>query len=267
MKTSRLITSILLVYLATYPFGCVRIPMTEETLLQDKPIADVDVKKTMGLYRQEMPLSSDTRSPISILEGKVTIDKADILYLPKDETDASVDRTRNDMYLVKVPFTLNYLSDNRYYRQFAIHFSLADSSAVAYDLFPQEVVDRQTVTEKLVISPSLKFRKDIEGRLGEYIHEVKYERLIPRIEVFKVKENEFYWLYRSQDTQELFQGTNCVFMILKVPIYAESVRMKVYNEAVISRKYLGVFTLDDLKSDEGTIYLDLEGAKRNSQKR
>src|ERR1700720_4067050 len=94
-----------------------------------------------------------TLPPRTVLEGQITLDpRGHIFFIPPldsspDEPLLAPDRSKWDLYLVNLPFTLHPAPGSKYYEELTFFIDLATSEASAYDLFPAGIVSEVDETK------------------------------------------------------------------------------------------------------------------------
>jgi len=217
------------------------VALSDELVLRDQPLAETEKLMTVDLFSEEKIMGQEG-SPIKLLESQVTIGKEYISFIPPQVSHSTVlitpDRTKRDLYLIRIPFTLHEPAENKYYQKFIFQIELYNRDTVAFDLIPKNVSSKENVIKTYTISPQLKF-KGVEGTLGGIDNKISFESLYPIITAFGEGENRFYWIYTSQQDQPVHPGTKYAVIILDVPRGTKSVNGNIYCEAVISQKIFG----------------------------
>src|SRR5260370_41687687 len=96
----------------------------EELVLGSDPLPESDVSITLGIFSEEGPTRGRDLAQKKVLEGKVTFnpERCLIYKIPQGESITPQpiimpDRTRWDLYLIMVPFTLHRAPGNNYYKE------------------------------------------------------------------------------------------------------------------------------------------------------
>jgi hypothetical protein len=100
---------------------------------------------------------------------------------------------------------------------------------IAFDLYPQQVVQEVKRQVKVTLSPSLKFR-ELEASLGSAEFGFEYTELIPLVSASIGASFDPSWDYRAGPGQEM-QGTKWMHLLVKAPKGMTSGRALVDLEA------------------------------------
>jgi hypothetical protein len=95
---------------------------------------------------------------------------------------------------------------------------------IAYNLFPENVVDTVSVHESLVISPSLEFQ-NVKFKPGEASLSLEYTELHPKITAHGKNEKTPYWYFEPGVGNSVEKGIKEIRLIVrtekKLPVHAE----------------------------------------------
>ncbi len=116
------------------------------------------------------------------------------------------------------------------------------------------------MTKTYTLSPQFKI-KGVEGKIGEISSQISFESLHPIIMAFGEGENRFYWVFTSQEGQQVLPGTKHALIILDVPRGTKSVHGKIYCEALISQKLFAELLPKRVETDHYAIDWNLTEAK------
>jgi hypothetical protein len=94
---------------------------------------------------------------------------------------------------------------------------------IAFDLYPREIYDKNSVSLKIAIAPSLKFAP-FGGSLGEAVTNIEFTKLEPVIISHGVLESIPNWDYENTKNYPL-RGSKFGYLIVKKPHSAEAVRL------------------------------------------
>ncbi len=234
-----------------------------EMILKDQPLTESQKLMTVDLFSEEKIMGQE-HAPIKLLESQVTIGKEYIFFIPPQKSHSAAlimpDRTKRDLYMIRIPFTLHEPSENKYYQKVIFQIELDNRDAVAFDLLPKNVTSTVHVTKTYTISPQFKF-KGVEGTIGGINSTISFESLHPIITAFGEGENRFYWIYARQQDQPVPPGTRHTVIILDVPRGTKAVNGNIYYEVVISQKIFGDLLPKKAKTNHYPIKWNLNEAK------
>jgi hypothetical protein len=204
--------------------------------------------QTIDLYSEEKSLGSGGLQ--RVMEGKVTIGKPTIKYIPwKQPAHVPV---KWDYYSVDTPFTLHRLDGERYYELAVFQVTLKEPSCIANDLFPTDIITAETKVKKtLSISSDFKFSfKPIEVELGgKEEHSLEYIVLMPLVTPFGKGEKQFYWEYKEFKEQHVFPGVKQAAFILQVPHGLKRINADLEYKADVVETLFGMIMKRKSKTD------------------
>lgn len=218
--------------------------IVKDIFLEDQPAKDDEALLVLNLYSEENILGEEDYLK-KVKEAEISVGKVHISFLP-DENNTfpgailTPDRSKWDLYLVHIPFTIHETPTGSHYEKVKFMVSL-EEYATAFDLLPKNVYMEENIEKKYALSPELKFL-EFGMKVGEIKYEISFERLKPIIKVFGVGENEFYWIYKNLNNQEDFSGQKHALIVLEVPTNTKSVSGNIFCEAIIEKKILGIWT-------------------------
>lgn len=225
----------------------------EELILRDQPLPESEILVTLDLFSEEKTLGPGL-PPKKVKEVEVRLGKWLISFLPPVKSTPTrpimtPDRSKWDLYLVYIPFTLREPPEDTYYQRVDLRIDLANKDATAFDLLPKNVTTKEKVTKTYELSPEFKF-KGVEVKVGKISHQICFESLRPIITAFGEGESRFYWVYTSLEGQEISPGIKHALVILEVPGGTESVSGTIYCEADMLKKMFGIFRRKVARSGE-----------------
>jgi len=222
----------------------------QSTIEQDREL------KTIDLYSEENSLGSGGLQ--RIMEGKITIGKPTIKYIPwKQPAHRPV---KWDYYSVDTPFTLHRLDGERYYELAVFQVTLKELSSIAHDLFPTDTITVKTKVKKtLSISSDFKFSfKAIEADLGGKEEDsFEYIVLTPLVTPFGKGEKQFYWEHKEFKEQHVFPGVKQAAIILQVPHGLKRISADLEYKADVVETLFGMITKRKSKTDTVTVTWEL----------
>jgi len=101
------------------------------------------------------------------------------------------------------------------FRAALLPHSSTGAQPIAFDLYPQQVVQEVKRQIKVTLSPSLKFR-ELEANLGSAEFGFEYTELIPLVSAAIGASFDPSWDYRAGPGQEV-QGTKWMHLLVKAP--------------------------------------------------
>jgi len=235
----------------------------QDLILRNEPLQESEISKTFDLFSEEELLG--TLPPKKVKEAKISLGKWHINFIPPSKSMSSEaimtpDRSKWDLYLIYIPFTLHEPPEGSNYQRIEFHVILASRDATALDLLPKHVTTKQEITKTYTLSPEVKF-KEIEGGLGGISYQIRFESLRPILSSFGEGENDFYWVYTSQEGQQVFPGTKHALVVLEVPRATKSVQGTIYYQILMAKKWLGIWKTKDATMDHDSINWNLNEAK------
>ena len=125
-----------------------------------------------------------------------------------------------DFYLVRLSCSFRPLhEENRVewarFRTALLPHSSTGAQPIAFDLYPQQVIQEMRRQIKVTLSPSLKFR-ELEASLGSAEFGFEYTELIPLVSAAIGASFDPSWDYRAGPGQEV-QGTKWMHLLVKAP--------------------------------------------------
>lgn len=245
-------------------FFCPSVAVAEDIFLSDKPLSESQTLMKIGLYSEDKVMGQNNIA-IKLLESELSIGRNIISFLPPMKKQSQIislapNRTKRDLYLIRIPFTLHELPEKKHYQKVMFQVELDNKDVVAFDLLPKDVLSKEQVTRAYTISPQIKFQ-GIEGSLGEFDNKITFETLTPVITAFGEGENRFYWIYSFQHDQFVLAGTKYAVIILDVPIGMTNISGKIHCEAEIVQQFFGENVSKQAKINDYPIQWDLRDAK------
>ena len=101
------------------------------------------------------------------------------------------------------------------FRAALLPHSSTGAQPIAFDLYPQQVVQEMKRQIKVTLSPSLKFQ-ELEASLGSAEFGFEYTELIPLVSAAIGASFDPSWDYRAGPGQEV-QGTKWMYLLVKAP--------------------------------------------------
>jgi nucleoside phosphorylase len=223
----------------------------EILFLSNTPQQDAETTITLNLVSDEDVIRGELLKEKQ-LEGKVTFNPRSmrIFFIPSSNTPQShttmvPDRTKWDMYLVWIPFTLHPTTGNAYYQKVTFFITLADQDVTAFDLFPRNITTQSTKANSYTLSPQLKFQAIEHGQVSLQ-GEIRLDSIQPTIRAFGEGDNTFYWQYTGSERQKgVIPETKHALLILQVPHGKQAVHGTLSYEVTVARKRLGRFKSKD----------------------
>lgn len=126
------------------------------------------------------------------------------------------DRTKWDLYLIDIPFTLHEAPDGGRYRELGFYVELTHPQTVAFDLFPKHVTTQVEETKTYMLSPQLKIQ-ELDLSIGQFGRQFKFVSLRPVTTASGEGENFFYWKFRGVGDEGVIPETRHVLFVLQVP--------------------------------------------------
>jgi len=235
----------------------------DELILRDQPLTESEKLITIDLSIEDN-IMGQVQYPIKILESQITIGKEYVFFIPPQKSQSTIiitpDRSKRDLYLIRLPFTLHETTENKYYQKVRFQIGFKNRDAIAFDLLPKNVTTEENVIKTYTLSPQLKF-KGVEGSIGGITNTISFESLHPFITAFGEGESLFYWIYTSQQEQSVSPGTKNAIIILDVPHGTKSVNGYIFCEAIISHRMFGKIMPRKAKTKHYPFKWNLNGVK------
>ena len=243
-------------------------------IFSNEPIKPSKTTLTLSILSQENVLKGDetgTRGvdklpQRTILEGQITIDpEGHIFSIPPLESMPGEpllvpDRTKWDLYLVYLPFTLHPAPGNAYYQELNFFIELSTLGARAYDLFPSSIMSEVEETKTYTLSPQITF-KEVGVSLGQISKQFQFKGLHPTITAFGKNEHQFYWKYQGYKEQKaVIPESKHAAIILQVPRGTQVVEGRLSYDVTIVKKMVGGFRPKDGKVNHFPLSWDLLNA-------
>jgi len=157
-------------------------------------------------------------------QGQITLNPSSCLIfaLPPsanpEPTLLTLDRSRWDLYLVSIPFTLHPPYQHSTYDRFSFFVELdASTTAIAQDLFPKHVLTPISSDTEYTISPTGTFQK-LTSDTPPSSPRFRMDPLHPKILAFGQGSQNFYWRYEDPGSGTGIQPeTKHVFLVVRVP--------------------------------------------------
>jgi nucleoside phosphorylase len=247
-------------------------PDDDMLVFTNEPLIPSKTTVTLSILSEENVLSgSETRQGIDLpqrmlLEGQITLDPGGrIFFIPPLESTLSEpllvpDRSKWDLYLVYLPFTLHPAPGKAYYEEITFFIGLATPGARAHDLFPASIISEVEETKTYTLSPQCTF-KESGITIGQVSRQIQFKGLHPIISAFGKNEHKFYWIHQGfKEQKAVFPETKHAAVILQVPRGTHLVEGNIYYNVKIVKKMVGGFRQKDGKVDTFPIHWDLQGA-------
>ncbi|HLZ59151.1 MAG TPA: hypothetical protein VKR06_19580 [Ktedonosporobacter sp.] len=218
----------------------------EILVLSNKPLIESETTVTLDILSNDEGRRGETLE-VKEREGKITFNPKGfrIFSLPDSGSTVSqpgmlLDRTKWDLYLIVMPFTLHEPANNTYYQKVEFRVILPDQQdALAFDLFPKNVSSTREETRNYTLSPDIKFQ-EIEVSLGQIQRTIHFESIRPTIRAFGVGESSFYWIHTGfEEQKEVIPETKHALIVLQVPRGTKSVDGAIWYQVTIAKKLVG----------------------------
>lgn len=242
---------------------------TDDLLLSNDPLQEDETTVTLDIFTEQTLQGSYGLESKKVVEGKITIPKhVHIFWLPSTISTAgwpsmTPDRTKTDLYLICLPFTLHEPPGTAYYEKVTFFVELADEEWVAFDLFPKHITSSVEVAKTYKLSPHLTI-EPAELSLGEITRQITFTSLHPVIMAFGGGENKFYWVYKGLEDQheppKVQPETKYVLIVLGVPVGTESVKGQIEYELGLVKRRFGRWRSTKANVDSYPIHWTLRGA-------
>lgn len=196
------------------------------------------------------------------MEGKITFnpDRCHMFFVPPvsiSQAFSLPDRSRWDLYLLIIPFTLHKASDERYYEEVTFFIEMADSNVTAFDLLPKSIITATEERRSYTISPQTRFIP-LEKPAKEADICLSFETLRPIITASGEGESVFYWTHKgAQEQKEVIPETKYAIAILQVPVNLSYVEATIEYEVITVRKLFGMWKRSEGETNPYTIRWNL----------
>ncbi len=220
-------------------------PAQPTIFLSSLPLPPEEGLVTLDVLGEPESVRGETKSSQEkTLEGKITLNPSANLILslpPSANTESSpfsIDRSRWDLYMVIIPFTLHPLEKaNTFYERFVFSIDLDQSTeAISHDLFPKKVLASTSATTKYTVSPMGKFQPFTPDSALPY-PPFALDILHPKILAFGEGDKNFYWRYEdSGDGKGVIPETKHALLVLRVPTGTTTVSGTFHCKATLSMK-------------------------------
>lgn len=228
-------------------------------IFSNEPLAPSKTTVTLSILSEENVLEgTGTRGgqdlpQRTVLEGQITLDpRGRIFFIPPLESTMSEpllapDRSKWDLYLVYLPFTLHMPPGKAYYEELTFFVDLATPDAVAYDLFPDGITSEIEETKTYTLSPQITF-KEAGISLGQISRQLQFKGLRPIISAFGKNEHKFYWIHQGfKEQKAVIPESKHAAVILQVPRGTSLVEGAISCSIKIIKKMVGGFRQKDGK--------------------
>ncbi len=228
-------------------------------IFSNEPLTPSKSTVTLSILSEENVLKgSDTRRGYdlpqrTVLEGQITLDpRGRIFFIPPLESTMSEpllvpDRSKWDLYLVYLPFTLHMAPGKAYYEELTFFVDLATPDAVAYDLFPDGITSEIEETKTYTLSPQITF-KEAGISLGQISRQLQFKGLRPTISAFGKNEHKFYWIHQGfKEQKAVIPESKHAAIILQIPRGTSLVEGTISYSIKIIKKMVGGFRQKDGK--------------------
>jgi len=237
-------------------------------VLDNEPLREEESALALNITGEDSGLRGGADLPqIQELEGKITYNPHAHapFFLPAPRRTGSPvitpDRTRWDLYLIIMPFTLHPAPGESYYEKLTFLVKITDPGVVAFNLFPQQVTTEAEATKSYTISPHFTIAA-VDIGLGQVSKEIRFTTLHPTIRAFGEGEPKFYWIYRGgPEHKGVIPETKHVLMVLQVPRGMAALEATISYKVDIAKKIWGVWRSRKGTTDEQLIRWNLKEAR------
>jgi nucleoside phosphorylase len=237
----------------------------DELFLSNDPLSESEESVTLDMFSQE-----HTRGGLAqkyLLEGKITVNprRCLLFFIPPVASTAeqpilTPDRTKWDLYLVIIPFTLHETPAHAYYQEVTFLVELADPEATAFDLFPRNITTEGAEGQSYVLSPDIKIHESQTG-LGQPGKHIRFASLHPTISAFGEGQSRFYWKYQGFGKQKaVTPETKQALVVLQVPRGTPFVDGTISYEVVLAQRLYGAWRWEDCSTEPYTLHWELREA-------
>lgn len=238
----------------------------EDLLLSDAPLLEDESTVTLDIFTEQTLQGSYGLEQTKVLEGKITVPKdARVFWIPPTagttgQPCMAPDRTKVDLYLICLPFTLHEPPVTAYYEKVTFFVELASKETVAFDLFPRNITSSSEVTRTYKLSPQITIEPVGLSFLGEITRQITFTSLRPVITAFGEGEHSFYWVYRgTEDAPKVVPETKQALIILQVPLETAAVDGQIHYEVVLAKRRFGTWRSTQPRVDSLPVYWTLRG--------
>lgn len=238
----------------------------------------MNIEQELLLSSEELPetpttitfeVSSDTRGieKKKGLAGKITLnpDRCHVFFVPpvdglSGQQVITPDRSKWDLYLVIIPYSLHKAPDHQYYEEMTFFVEMSHAEVTAFDLFPKTINTKIEEIKTYTLSPQIKFR-EVEVSLGEMSRQFRFDVLRPSIIALGEGENTFYWVHKGfKEQKEVIPETKHALVVLQVPRGTQFVEANISYEVVTARRLLEVWKSTYGQTDTYKLQLQLHDA-------
>lgn len=240
---------------------------TNEPLTPSKSTVTLSILSEENVLRGDDHIRGEHNLPqMTVLEGQITLDpRGRIFFIPPLESTLSEpllapDRSKWDLYLVYLPFTLHPAPGKAYYEKLDFYIELATPEARAYDLFPASIFSEVEETKTYTLSPQFTFR-EVGISLGQISRQIQFKGLHPTISAFGKDESKFYWIHQGYKEQKaVIPESKHAAVILQVPRGTLLVEGNIYYNVKIVKRMVGGFRPKDAKVNLFPVRWNLQDA-------
>lgn len=238
-------------------------------MLNNEPLREEKSALTLSITSEDSGLRGGGDLPeIKEVEGKITYNPHayDPFFLPIRKRGGSPvitpDRTRWDLYLMIMPFTLHPAPGENYYEKLTFLVKISDPRVTAFNLFPKQVTTEAEETKSYTISPHFTIAATVDIELGQVGKEIRFTTLHPTITAFGEGESRFFWIYEGGPGQKgVRPETKYVLMVLQVPHGMTSLEATISYKVNIAKKILGRWRSKKGATDQQLIQWNLKEAR------
>jgi hypothetical protein len=235
-----------------------------DILLNNEPLPEIDSTITLDIFSEEGDATRGTKLiQKKELEGKITFNpkRCPIFSLPLTDSVSSKvftpDRTRWDLYLIIIPFTLHKPPSDRYYEEVTFFVEMEDRRITACELFPKNITTSVEETRGYTLSPQLTIGQ-VQASISQVSRQIRFTSLHPTISAFGEGESTFYWVYeKSQEQKGVIPETKHALAVLQVPRQTKLIAATISYEMVVAREVLGIWRYRDARTDVCPVQWDL----------
>lgn len=220
-------------------------PAQDILVLDNEPLREEESALTLSITSENMALRGGDLPQLKELEGKITYNPNAHapFFLPATRRSGSPvitpDRTRWDLYLMIMPFTLHPAPDESYYEKLTFLVELTNPDVIAFNLFPKQVTTEAEVTKSYTISPHFTIAA-VNIELGQADKAIRFTTLHPTVTAFGEGEPRFFWIYKGgPEYKGVIPETKHVLMVLQVPHGMTSLAATISYQAIIAKKIGG----------------------------
>jgi nucleoside phosphorylase len=219
-------------------------PLILESHTYNFPIPEITEKSA---YRGSADLTPETSMTV---DGHITLNPngGQVIALPpsnhKQPLDIfAPDRSKWDLYLVIMPFTLHPLHTKGSYERFDFFVAIEEpQETTAYDLFPKQVLTTPLSPTTYTVSPQGKFQ-ELSYTPPTMQPSFTLKMLHPNILSYGEGEARFYWRYEEEKHHAgVIPETKHALFVLQVPTGTTTVKGTFRCEAIIASLTLNLYT-------------------------